>query len=227
LTFAIYGLGTDGRPMKESKGSLEVVNVVGEHLSQTRITGQVDPIRDPVVTGDVLMNPAWDPNQKRHLAIAGIMDLTGDLRRDRPSDVQRAIDEFKRSLENQNMVVDAWIDFIDSSVKGTGVSRNTDYLILGPLPEGKAGVIREDDPKSRQREDIQKLATKMQDDATKAGVPIIKLRDFLTMTGHRPPRSTQEDTLSRVHTSLPATGSPVEKSVLQPREAGAGKGPEK
>jgi hypothetical protein len=217
LSFSIHGVGADGRPLKDTKGSLEIINVVGEHLSQARVTDQVDPTRDPVATGDLLMNPAWDPNQQRHVAIAGIVDLSGDARRDRPADARRAVEAFIRTLENQNMVVDAWVDFSDNTIKGKGITRATDYLILGIVPEGRAGAVRDDDPSARQREDIQKLITKMGDDATKLGVPIIKLRDFLAMTGQRPARSSQQDNLNKVHSSVPAAGSPVEKSVAAPR----------
>ncbi|HMF11594.1 MAG TPA: hypothetical protein VKE94_04790 [Gemmataceae bacterium] len=223
LTFSIHGIGTDGRPLKDPKGSLEITNVVREHLSQARITQQFDQTRDPIVTGDVLMNAAWDPNQKRHVAIAGIVDLSGDARTDRPADARRAVEAFIRTLENQNMVVDAWLDFGDNSVKGKGISRATDYLILGIMPEGKAGVVREDDPANRRREDVQKLANKMIEDATKAGVPVMRLRDFMALTGQRPPRSTQEDNLSKIHSSVPAAGSPVEKSVPAPKPSDEGK----
>src|SRR5439155_13167163 len=90
LTFSIHRVGSDGRPLKESKGSLEVLNVIGEHLSQARITEQTDSARDPVGSGDVLMNAAWDPNQKRHVAIDGIVDLTGGATKNyRPADATR------------------------------------------------------------------------------------------------------------------------------------------
>ena len=216
LSFSIHGVGADGRPLKDTKGSLEIINVVGEHLSQARVTEQVDPTRDPVATGDLLMNPAWDPDQQRHVAIAGIVDLSGNARKDRPADARRAVEAFIRTLENQNMVVDAWVDFGDNTIKGKGITRATDYLILGIVPEGRAGTVREDDASARQREDIQKLITKMGEDATKLGVPIIKLRDFMAMTGQRPPRSSQEDNLNKIHSSVPAAGSPVEKSAAVP-----------
>jgi hypothetical protein len=212
LTFAIHGTGADGRPTKDPKGSLEVIHVIGEHLSQARITNQADAAHDPVVTGDVLINPAWDPNQQRHIAIAGIVDLTGDARKDRPTEADRAVKDFMRALENQNMVVDAWLDIINNSIQGKGISRNTDYLILAPLPEERGyGTVREDDPKTRQRDDVRKLATKMQDEATRMGVPIIKLRDFLTMTGFRQPRTQEDDNLRKVHSSVPAITSPLPK----------------
>ena len=180
-----------------------------------------------IKTAFKLLNPAWDPNQKRHVAIAGIVDLSGDVRRDRPAEANRAIEEFVRTLENQNMVVDAWLDVVDNSIKGKGISRNTDYLVLGYLPETKAGAVREEDPNTKQRDDVNKLATKMQDEATKLGVPIIRLRDFLAMTGFRPPRSREEDKLGQIHSSVPAAGSPVEKRASKPKAEGETKDEEK
>jgi hypothetical protein len=227
VTFSIHGVGADGRPLPESKGSLEIINVVSERLSQARVTHQVDQVRDPVAPGDVLMNAAWDPYQQRHVAIAGIVDLTGDARADRPAEARRGVEEFMRTLENQNMIVDAWLDFGDNSIKGKGITRATDYLILGIVPEGRPGAVRDDDPKAHQREDIQKLITKMGDDATKMGVPVIKLRDFLVLTGHRPPRGTQEDNQIKIHSSVPAVGSPVEKSVAAPKPGNEGKDKDK
>jgi hypothetical protein len=228
LTFSIHALGTDGRPLKESKGSLEVVNVSGEHLSQARIISQVDAIHDPVASGDVLMNAAWDPNEQRHVAIAGLVDLTGGtIDPDRPADIDRALNEFKRSLESQGLVVDAWLDFVNNGIEGKGISRATDYLIIGDIPSTKAGIIKADDPKAKRRDDQVKLATKMQEDATKAGVAIVKLRDFLAMTGYRMPRSKEEDNLGKIHKTLSTVGSPVDKSYAKPKAGSETKSPEK
>ena len=41
-----------------------------------------------------------------------------------------AVEQFKRTLESQGMIVDAWLDFTDNSVKGQGITRNTDYWTL-------------------------------------------------------------------------------------------------
>src|SRR5262249_39041165 len=58
LTFTIHGVGLDGRPILQAKGTLEVVNVTGPHLSQARITGVKDANRDPILEGDILYNPS-------------------------------------------------------------------------------------------------------------------------------------------------------------------------
>ena len=226
LTFSIHALGADGRPMRESKGSLEIFNIVGEHLSQARITSQVDEVHDPVVSGDVLMNVAWDPSQQRHVAISGIVDLTGEGLKERPADALRAVEEFKRSLESQGMVVDAWIDFVDNSIKGKGVTRSTDYLIMGELPKTRSGIIHEGDAKAKQQDDVVKLVTRMEDEATKLGVVKIKLRDFLAMTGYRVPRP-KEDDLSKFLKPLTSAYSPIEKNFAKPKAEGEPKGQEK
>jgi hypothetical protein len=215
LTFSIHGLGTDGRPFKESKGSLEIVNVISEHLSQARITSQVDATHDPVASGDVLMNVTWDPNQKKHVAIAGIVDLTGEGLKDRPADALRAVEEFMRSLTNMGMEVDAWIDFVDNSIKGKGITADTDYLILGDAPKARVGVLREGDVKDKRQEDVLKLRTKMMDDAAKVGTPVIRLRDFLTMTGYRVPRAKESPDILSIHKALTNVGSPIDKAFAK------------
>jgi hypothetical protein len=226
LTFSIHGLGADGRPLKDSKGSLEIFNIVGEHLSQARITWQADEVHDPVVSGDVLMNTAWDPNQQRHVAISGMVDLTGEGPKERAADALRAVEEFKRSLENQGMIVDAWIDFVDNSVKGKGITRETDYLIMGDLPKTRSGIFREGDTKTKQIDDVVKLATRMDEEATKLGVVKIKLRDFLAMTGYRVPRPKQDD-LSKFLKPLSSPFSPIDKTFAKPKVEGESKDKEK
>ncbi len=219
ITFSIHGVGADGKPLAQSKGSLEIVHVINERLSQARVTEQKDPARDPITTGDVLVNAAWNPDQPTHVAIVGIVDLTGDVRADRPADVNRALDSFKRSLENKNIVVDAWLDFTDNSIKGKGMTRQTDFLIFGDLPEER-GVIRkeEGDARTSQRDAARTQAAKMADEAKKLGVQVVKLRDFLNMTGYRLPRTSTDNNLRSIHSSVPAAGSPIEKSqATQPR----------
>src|SRR5579884_196284 len=66
-TFTIHGVGTDGRPNPQTKGTLEVVNVIGPHLSQARITSVNNPNREPIVANDVIYNASWNPNIKKHV----------------------------------------------------------------------------------------------------------------------------------------------------------------
>jgi predicted nucleic acid-binding Zn-ribbon protein len=204
LTFSIHGIGVDGRPNPEAKGTLEVVNVIGPHLSQTRITSVKDADRDPIIERDVIYNPGWDPNLKKHVAISGIVDLTGDGRDDLP--------EFIRSLERQNVVVDAYQDPKDGKVKGQMTYR-TEFLIIGDLPESSTvGNPSEAVKNARSSRDF------MQNEAKKYGVRTVSLLHYLDMTGFRRPHSMREiRTPSYSTESTPApTPKPTEEKPVPP-----------
>jgi len=183
LTFTIHGVGADGRPNPQAKGTLEVVKVLGPHLSQARITSVRDPNRDPIVVNDVIYNASWNPNLKKHVAIAGIIDLTGDGR--------DSLSEFMRNLEQQNIIVDAYLDPSSGEIKGQ-LTYQTDYLILGGIPERTV---------SGKSEDIEKRLAEgrkqMQEEAKKYGVQVKSLQSYLEMIGYPLPHSTQEETASR------------------------------
>jgi hypothetical protein len=181
LTFSIHGVGLDGRPVSQAKGTLEVINVVDEHLSRVRITSVKDPNRDPVLQGDILYNPSWNPNIKKHVALAGVIDLTGDGRDN--------LREFMRNLERQNIVVDAWLDPKDYSVHGR-ITVRTDYMIIGTDMTFTEGGVRADFDKVKA---FDKAKNQMQDEANKNGVPVMQLYKYLELIGYRLPRPISED----------------------------------
>ncbi len=192
LTFSVHGLDLNRKPLPNIKGSVEVLNVIGEHLSQVRITSVRDRARDPILQGDVLYNPSWDPLAKKHVAITGIVDLTGEGRDN--------LQEFMRNLARQRIEVDAWIDQLvlreegesdkvaEKAIKGRGIGVQTDYLIIGDGLEYLA------DSSSNQaqafRKNLEKAVEKMHVDAKKNGVTVIGLRRYLEMIGYRLPRVT-------------------------------------
>ena len=177
-TFSVHGRDVGGKPLEESKGSIEVVNILSDHMSQARVTSLKDANRDPILTGDLLYHPTWSPTLKKHVAIAGIIDLTGDGRDSLP--------EFLRNLERQNVVVDAYLDLRNLTVKGRGININTQYLILGDGPE-----VFSDRTEKTNKDFVEKLSKGMgdlQEQATKFGVPTIGLRRYLEQIGYRLPR---------------------------------------
>jgi hypothetical protein len=182
-TFTIHGIDASGRPIPKAKGTLEVINVIRDHLSQAHITSVKDPDRDPIMQGDVLYNPSWNPTIKKHVALAGIIDLTGDGRDSLP--------EFKHNLERQNIVVDAWLDPKDFSIKGKGITVQTDYLIIGSSAEFQSAgrAARSGDAEKKLNEGIQR----MKDQAARNGVEVKSLNKYLEMIGYRLPRSTGEE----------------------------------
>src|SRR5262249_13789489 len=155
-SFSVHGLQPNGKPKLRSKGNIEVISV-GERSSEALVTNLFrpddpgDPVTgkrkeidvlsrdntDPIVRGDVIINPLWNPNAQTHVAIAGIVDYSGTG--------STSINNFIRLLEKQNIVVDAYMDPSDGTMKGPGITRRTDYLILGGVPTGReAGVSRDE-----------------------------------------------------------------------------------
>jgi hypothetical protein len=182
ITYDVYGpdgkpaVGADGKPEKEGKATLEVTNILGDHLAQARVTSLRDEGKDPIMRGDLLFNPGWDPNTRQHVAITGLVDLTGEGRDD--------MNEFVRNLQRQGVIVDAYLDLKDLTIKGKGIDRQTDYLILGPIPVTGSDPTRED----KRRDTIVKEMADMQQKATDNGVTLISLRKFLALSGYHVPR---------------------------------------
>jgi len=171
-------IGTDGQPEKEGKATVEVLSVHGPHQSQVRVTSIRDPNRDPIMKGDLLFNPGWDPYKQQHVAIAGFIDMTGS-QRDEMSD-------FVRMLERNRITVDAYLDLREGAIKGKGMTRTTDFLILGDLPDfGGAAKAKEDDPRAVRQQEIIAKMTEMQTQAQANDVMIISLRKFLLVSGFR------------------------------------------
>jgi hypothetical protein len=208
LTFSIHSVSQDGRPSGTPKGTLEVVNVLGDHLSQAQITSVKDPHRDPILTGDVLYNPFWNPNLKKHVALAGLFDLSGGR------DEQAGLADFIRQLERQDVVVDAWLDPKDYSLKGPGITVQTDYLILG---EGLEFFGDSRDRNQERSSRLEKGVNEMKKLAGESGVQSVGLRKYLEMIGYRLPPSLQETTVSPLFKQRPDQLAPLQPQ-LQPQE---------
>lgn len=203
VTFSIYGKGVDGKPLKEPKGKLEVVRIVDAHLAQARVTEMRDERRDPVVSGDFLFNPAWNPNLKQHVAIVGRIDLTGEGHDN--------TQEFIRTLKRQNVEVDAWMDMKTLKMNGD-ITRQTDMLILGTYPDFGTGATKADDPKAERKNQALDELSKVEEQAKKLGVRLVRLNAFLEMSGYSLPKPLGADKGKiEFQRNLPAVGSPVER----------------
>src|SRR5207302_5594618 len=151
---------------------LEVVDVLDAHLSRGRIVDVTDPNRDPVVSGDLLFNPAWSSNLKQHIAIAGLIDLTGD-----GSD---SSEEFMRNLQKQNIVIDAYLDLKTLQLRGK-LGFNTSYLVRGDMPELDLGSpLVDKDPRQSRIRDVQEKLSEIQAEAQKYGITVVPARKFMS-----------------------------------------------
>ncbi|HEY1860819.1 MAG TPA: hypothetical protein VGG61_10715, partial [Gemmataceae bacterium] len=175
LRFTVHGIDANGKANLDAKATLEVIEVVKPHMSQGRLVAVVNQQSDPVIVGDKLFNPAWDPERKTHVAITGVVDLSGQKR--------DAVQEFIQELKKHNVEVDAYFDLREAEVKGE-ITRKTDFLILGDtLEDTNLRITRDKDRLAA----ANKKMKEMQDSATRNGVRSIQLRDFLSVTGNAPP----------------------------------------
>jgi hypothetical protein len=212
LTFSVMGVGPNGRANEVRKGAVEVMSVPRAHVSEVRITDVTDPGRNPITEGDQLFNPSWSPNLRVHVALTGLIDLTGNGKDDTA--------EFVRGLERQGIIVDAYLDLKDMTVKGNGINRQTDFLVLGEQPgvEGTQ-MIREGDAGLERKQALYKKVAEMQKEAANEGVAIVPLRRYLSMIGYRLPRVSPGSAGS----SLPYIGAIPESSKPDSPAKDAGK----
>lgn len=162
--------------------------------------------QSPILAGDLLFNPLWDPAERPHVYLAGVFDLDGDSNDD--------IEAFKRMLTQRGTIIDGYLDpTADYAIRGK-LDYQTDYLIIGGgFPIITAGGANADAAKAgggRVGENVVNL----QVEAQKKGVQIVKLKDFLARMGF--------DTL-RVP-SNPNAGGIIQGKRAAP-EAGAGEKP--
>jgi hypothetical protein len=236
LTFSVFGrshavkeLKDERNPKaaywqyeKEVKASVEVVKVIDAHLSQARVTYMRDVSGDPLSPGDLVYNPAWNPNQKTHVAIAGLIDFTGEDSQT-VIDQVRSLKEFMNNLERQNIIVDAYLNLRDNKVEGQ-ITLKTDYFILAESPQFDGTKVADaKDEKLNSRSKVSDAIEAMKKDAIKKGVTVIPLTKFAIMTGYRLPRSTRsslKDTATQDYNKPAADSGPKKVDEDKPKEEG-------
>jgi hypothetical protein len=126
-----------------------------------------------VISGDLIFNALWNPNAKTYVAIAGELNLgAGNV--DMPG--------LMRMLERQNIIVDAYIDPRDGAVKGPGITRRTDFLVLGELfrPRTRDGA-KGQEVANKANESLKKML----DEARENALTVVNPRRFVNETGFR------------------------------------------
>lgn len=120
-----------------SKGSVEVVKVLGPNLSTARITEETDEIRDGILKGDLLYNPLFKKGAADHVVLYGIFDIDAD-----------GIDDIRdvaQQLQRRGVIVDGYYDLgsrkwesLDPKNTKPGPTQNTTYAVKGWLPDPKS-----------------------------------------------------------------------------------------
>lgn len=122
VTFTVYDGRVTDFDSALPKGGIEVVMVTGEHSSECRIL--TDNPSDPIVPGDKIYSPVWDPGYREHFAIAGFIDFDHDG----SDDLAKLIG----LIERNGGVIDG---YQNGDVQKGRLMEKTDCLVLGPQPD--------------------------------------------------------------------------------------------
>jgi hypothetical protein len=162
ITFSVFDADALDPAKTEPKGSLEVTNILGDHMAEAHVTRD-DP-RNPILTGDQIYSQVWHRGKRLRFALMGIVDLNGDGK----NDMQLA----RNLIELNGGIVDAYVDD-NGKIQGE-ISVNTRYLVRGDHPEGANEAA------------LQEAWSKMSADAQTNGVEVITLDKFLNQIGYSP-----------------------------------------
>jgi hypothetical protein len=174
-----------GNPLMEiiPKGTVEVVEVLGPGVSQARITSNPDPIREPILKGDLLYNPAWHKGGADHVALFGLFDVDGDG----IDDIKRVV----RDLSKMGIVVDAYFDLDQKKWVGK-VTEQTTFAVEGyyPISEGA-------DALATAKTDLYQALVGARTLAKDKGVKVVRARDFFNRIGYKMKLDTSADAVNR------------------------------
>lgn len=163
-TFAVYPGSAVELSKAVKKASIDVLQVLGDHIAEARILD--DNAIDPVTVGDKIFTPVWKPGERRHFALAGLMDVSGD-----------GLDDTKliRNLITMNGgIIDAELDPKTNKRIGA-VTTGTRYIVVGapPSPVGEPKKVK----------DAMDAYSNLQNDAKRLGVEEIKVGELLNRMG--------------------------------------------
>ncbi len=216
IRFRVYGMSPKGVEKEQEKAEIEVLRVAGAHMAECRIirdhftsgTTVVDELTgreasdrnrysllNPIMPGDVLCTPLWNPGDEIHYALAGSMDIDGDGQDDRIL--------VKTLLAAAGAVIDAEA-LPDGTTIGT-IGLQTRYVVLGSAPEAAKTAVEA-----------------MNDLARKQGVEPLTLQKLLDKLGAG---MVDPKAINKVKASAAgAAASPAEPFRRQPppKENGAG-----
>jgi len=158
-TFNVYDADVLETKNAVKKAVIEVTQIRGDHLAEARIVEH--KVENPIVPGDKVDTPIWNPGEKRHFALAGFIDIDKDNGSDR--------DLIRTLITMNGGIIDAELD--DKGKMNGEISVSTRFLVLGDAPTDKASP-----------EMIENFS-KMKEAAGKLGVEIVDAVELANRMG--------------------------------------------
>ncbi|MGL4461357.1 MAG: hypothetical protein ACRC1K_04330, partial [Planctomycetia bacterium] len=203
LMFGVYGLDVGGNPLQYPKAAIEVSEVLDQNSSVARLI--FASVSDPILPGDLLFNPIWSIGDNETIAVAGVIDLTGDGRPDNA--------EFKRVVEENGGRVESEIEIDTGKLRGQ-INVRTGWLVIGEPLKAPADAKPEDEARVKTYNDSMQS---MRVNAGDAGVRVINARNFLSYLSYNLP--TRQGSAAAEH--LAAYVQPRRQAKAMPAAPGA------
>jgi hypothetical protein len=161
MTFTVYPAETIDMTKATKKGSIEVTQLLGDHLAEARILD--DKLIDPFLPGDKINTLTWNPGDQKHFALTGYMDIDGQG--------SNEYQKVRSLITTAGGVIDA--EVTDKSARVGQLSINTRYLVVGAAPDAKR------DPKGA------KYYNEMITEARARSIELISLDKLLEFIGYQ------------------------------------------
>lgn len=159
LGFSIYGIEENGGVSKRMKAKVEITRILGPHLAEARILE--DEINDPIVPGDKIHSPLWNPGRAERFALAGFMDIDGDDQSDRGM--------IRDLISMAGGTIDAELD--DTGKEEGEITLDTRYLVIG-----------------ESKDNVEVKVGQLKAQAEQLGVEVLSLEKFLEHIGWKDAR---------------------------------------
>lgn len=186
-TFSVYvpahgGIGR--RNTRDIKASIEIVDVMGPHLSEALITHQ--DLERPIANGDPIYSPIFTAGLPVEVAIAGLIDFDGSPGSDRAELLRMIVDQGARVAvqvsDNGEFITQSGEPMNDEEAENS-ISEQTRFLIIADLGEDASANTKDETRLATYRE-IQLKAGRLQQQAENHGVYEISLATFLEFLGY-------------------------------------------
>jgi hypothetical protein len=194
ITFSVFAQGGNTLDAAVKKGSIEITQVHNGQTAEARILE--DDHRNPIMSGDLIASPIWNPGTSLHFALVGKMDINGDDADDRQL--------VKNLIRLTNGIIDAE-DTPEGEVRGQ-MSIHTRYLVVG------------DNPSEASEAEQIRTYSEMVREATRLGIEQISVHNLIDAMGFGARvRSVGDAELLEETVEDAAQGAAVSESSLAPR----------
>ncbi|MFM9115037.1 MAG: hypothetical protein ACKOU6_02620, partial [Planctomycetota bacterium] len=196
INFSVYDQDENSATRAQKQAASEVVRITDAHLAEARIIES--QVKNPILPGDNIYSPIWQPGQRLRFALTGFMDIDGDGSNDREK-VRNLIE-----INGGEVVVEQGNDGRVDAASLAKMTLQTRYLVEGDLPPPTAMDKASFEVHNQGRNS---MITKAQE----LGIDRITPAKILAYMGYRGEEKT-------VNLSKGAMAEPSRGKVIQPKD---------